>query len=138
MGNNFEKAVNFVLSWEGGYSNNIHDKGCETNFGITKKSYPDLDIRNLTIEKAKKIYHKDYWLKANCHIMDYPLDIVMFNCAVNCGVSRANKILKNSCSWQDYLFNQLKFYSGLANYNYFGRGWINRTLGLYHLIKERG
>jgi len=57
----FSQAVEILLEIEGGYVNNPSDPGGETNFGISKKSYPDLNIKNLTKENAKKIYLKDFW-----------------------------------------------------------------------------
>jgi lysozyme family protein len=44
-----------------GYINDPSDPGGETNFGISKHSYPNLDIRNLTIEDAINIGFRDYW-----------------------------------------------------------------------------
>ena len=61
----FEKAVEFVLRMEGGYVNDPKDPGGETNFGIAKKSYPGVDIKNLTEEQAEEIYKRDYWEKYN-------------------------------------------------------------------------
>jgi lysozyme family protein len=58
----FDQAVEFVLGHEGGYSNDPNDPGGETNFGISKRSYPDVDIKNLTREGAKEIYRRDFWL----------------------------------------------------------------------------
>lgn len=57
----FSKAIDFVLDNEGGYSNNPADPGGETNFGISKRAYPYLDIKNLTREEAITIYQRDYW-----------------------------------------------------------------------------
>jgi hypothetical protein len=57
----FEMAIDFVLPREGGYVNDINDPGGETNFGISKKKYPDLDIKNLTVQQAVEIYRRDYW-----------------------------------------------------------------------------
>ena len=37
----FERAVARVLSDEGGYVDNPADPGGETNFGISKREYPD-------------------------------------------------------------------------------------------------
>lgn len=60
---NFNEAIEHVLKWEGGYVNHPSDPGGATKFGITKKRYPALDIKNLTLSKAKKIYKSDFWDK---------------------------------------------------------------------------
>jgi len=57
----FELAIPQTLENEGGYINDPADPGGETNFGITKRSYPALDIKNLTKEGATAIYLKDFW-----------------------------------------------------------------------------
>lgn len=59
----FERAFSCVLQNEGVYVNDPSDSGGETKYGISKRSYPNLDIKNLTLEEAKKIYFCDYWLK---------------------------------------------------------------------------
>ena len=59
--NHFDKAFEELIGFEGGYSNDPFDAGGETNWGISKRQYPDLDIKNLTIEDAKAIYFRDYW-----------------------------------------------------------------------------
>ena len=41
---------------EGGYVNHEDDPGGETKYGVSKTYYPDLDIKNLTPEKAKQIH----------------------------------------------------------------------------------
>ena len=51
----FEEAVKSVLKHEGGYVNDPKDPGGETNFGISKRAFPDLDIKNLTEEDAIEI-----------------------------------------------------------------------------------
>lgn len=61
MNAQFGPAITFVLQHEGGYSNDPNDPGGETNFGISKRSYPDVDIKNLTREQAIAIYERDYW-----------------------------------------------------------------------------
>jgi lysozyme family protein len=57
----FNESVDTLLDIEKGYSNDPDDPGGETNFGITKRSYPYLSIKNLTKENAKKIYLDDFW-----------------------------------------------------------------------------
>jgi len=57
----FEDAIGVVLENEGGYVNDPKDPGGETKYGISKRSYPNLDIKNLTIDTAKGIYFHDFW-----------------------------------------------------------------------------
>lgn len=59
----FEKAFGYMIENEGGYVFDKNDPGDETKFGISKKSYPHLNIKALTLEDAKKIYYEDYWIK---------------------------------------------------------------------------
>ena len=49
------EAIEHVLKFEGGYVNDPDDPGGETNFGISKRSYPDLDIAALTVADAVEI-----------------------------------------------------------------------------------
>jgi lysozyme family protein len=58
----FAQAIDYVLGNERGYSNDPHDPGGETNFGISKRSYPHLDIKSLTREDAITIYERDFWI----------------------------------------------------------------------------
>jgi lysozyme family protein len=93
----FEYAVNFVLAHEGGYSNDIDDKGGETNFGISKNSYPDLDIKTLTIDEAKTIYKRDFW-EAYLYkdIKDINLATKVFDLAVNIGPNWAHRLVQRA------------------------------------------
>ncbi len=47
-----------VFPHEGGYTNDPRDPGGETNWGISKRAYPNLDIKNLAMEEAKRIYKR--------------------------------------------------------------------------------
>ena len=127
----FEDALKFVLKWEGGYSNDPNDPGGETKFGISKKAYPYEDIKNMTLERAEKIYYENYWLKAGCDKLTSPLDIVVFDTAVNMGVSRAKEFLTASSDWEDFLFRRIDFYTKCNKSNIYLKGWINRVVDLY-------
>ena len=59
----FDEIIGITLHHEGGYVHDPKDLGGETNFGIAKRFYPDVDIKNLTEDEAKEIYKKDYWVK---------------------------------------------------------------------------
>lgn len=132
MTNNFPKSLTFVLEREGGYSLDPSDPGGETNFGISKKAYPDLEIKYITKEIASGIYFHDYWRPAGCEDLPWPYDLVVFDTAVNMGVQRAKVLFKNSLDWQDYLLNRISIYTQIVKpgtLKYF-RGWINRVIEL--------
>jgi len=132
----FDKAIKFVLKWEGGYHHDKNDPGGETNFGISKRSYPELDISKLTLKQAKEIYYQNYWLKCGCDKLPYPFNIVIFDTAVNMGRRRAMKFLDAYNDWRDYLLKRLYTYSKFKQAKLYFRGWANRTLDLYKLIKD--
>jgi len=94
--NDFKKALDFTLQWEGSYVNDPDDKGGETKWGISKRAYPEVDIKNLTREEALRIYQRDYWIAAGCDSLSYPMNVVVFDSAVNCGVARAKAWLRAS------------------------------------------
>ena len=73
----FDEIIEKVLEHEGGYVNDPNDLGGETNFGITKRFYPDVDIKNLTKEEAKHIY---------------------FDMCINMGKRTAVRILQMACN----------------------------------------
>ncbi len=44
---NLDTAFSRIIASEGGYTNNPADPGGETKFGISKRSYPDVDSYGL-------------------------------------------------------------------------------------------
>jgi len=94
----FNQAIEKTLVNEGGYVDDPLDAGGETKFGISKRSYPDVDIKNLTVDDAKSIYKKDYWdkLKAD-EIASQKVAFELFDTAVNMGVKTASKLIQG-CS----------------------------------------
>lgn len=62
---NFDIAFDRLMGHEGGYQNDPNDPGGETNWGISKRSYPDEDIKNMTKERAKELFRRDFWNKVN-------------------------------------------------------------------------
>jgi len=92
----FNKAFHIVMMAEGGYVNDPHDPGGQTRFGVSKRAYPDLDIRNLTWEQAREIYHRDYWKRIRGDSLPWPLNVILFDAAVNQGVYTAVTMLQRT------------------------------------------
>jgi lysozyme family protein len=99
----FELGLVFVLSpdVEGGYSNDPDDPGGETKFGISKRSYPNLDIARLTRAGAEEIYRRDFWDKCRCDELALPIALALFDSAVNQGPRKAIRLLQQALKVSD-------------------------------------
>lgn len=96
----FEKAIPIVLKHEGGYVNDPNDLGGETKYGISKRSYPHLDIKNLTVEQAVEIYKRDWWDRYKYEsIGDLDIAAKVFDLAVNMGANPAHRILQKAVNF---------------------------------------
>jgi len=78
-------ALETTLKHEGKLVDHPDDPGGLTNFGISKKAYPDLDIRNLTQDDAMDIYYKDYWLRYKIDKLPLNIQKIVFDGCVNMG-----------------------------------------------------
>ena len=103
---NFEIAFQRLIGHEGGYSNDRNDPGnwtggkvglgklLGTKFGLAANTYPNLDIKNLTIDQAKLIYKKDWWDKLGADQLHPAIVYQLWDFAINAGKSRAVKELQ--------------------------------------------
>lgn len=94
MKHDFDVAFEILLEFEGEYTNNLNDPGGITKYGISKKSYPQLDIENLTKEDAQKIYYRDFWIPLKCNDIPSGINIALFDTAVNIGLKNAVKLFQ--------------------------------------------
>lgn len=148
----FLQCIPLILNLEGGAKlvNNPDDPGGVTKYGISKQSYPTLDIPTLSENQAKDIYYKDFWIAGKCHqIPDKRLKVAHFDASVNSGVGQAMKFLLRlphdafafigSGLYEDYIQERLNFYKYLAElnprYRSFEKGWNNRIAHLQVWIK---
>lgn len=155
-GDVFDRAVEFVLSEEGGYANDPRDPGGETKYGISKRAYPHLDIKNLTKEQAKQLYYKDYFQPIRPLVKDNPkLAVAVFDAAVNMGVGTAIRLVQKALGVKEdgvigpvtlrvlhekreqilpfFLFERLSRYQSLSTWGIYRKGW---TLRLFRLAME--
>lgn len=142
----FDEALKFVLRWEGFISDDPNDKGGLTIWGISARSHKKavLEMKKLIDEGkkseafkiCKKIYYEVYWIKTGCDDHSYPMNICMFDTAVNMGRGRAHKFYDQSLGWEEYLLLRLYTYSKFKQAKLYFRGWANRTLDLWKFIME--
>jgi len=102
MHGNFDKSLKFVLTGEGGYIDHPNDLGGETKYGISKRSHPDEDIPNLTLERAGEIYWADYWNPISGDDLPSGIDYVTFDSAVNHGPRTAGSLLQRAVNRMAY------------------------------------
>ena len=89
----FDQAFDRLIGNEGGYVCNPADPGGETNWGISKRSYPNIDIKHLTRDQAKTIYKRDFWDQIGTDA--HPAIVFqVFDFAVNSGISTAIRKLQ--------------------------------------------
>jgi len=90
----FDKQIVETLAFEGGYGNDPVDPGGETNFGISKAAYPDVDIRGLTREEAIAIYKRDYWERPRISELPDSISGKVFDMGVNMGSGTAIRLFQ--------------------------------------------
>ena len=147
---NFDTAFEKLIGHEGGYVNNPKDPGGETNWGISKRSYPTLDIKALTLADAKAIYKRDYWDRAQCDRLSPDLAFDVFDTAVNSGIGQSIRFLQRAVGVADdgvigpmtlaaiqrtnddaaiqarFNGHRLDFMTKLTTWDVFGKGWARR------------
>lgn len=143
----FDEACDRLLSHEGDYVNDPRDPGGETRFGISKRSYPHLDIRSLTRDQAKEIYRRDFWDVVGT--ARPAITFQVFDFAVNSGIGTAIRKLQQAVGVADdghwgplsaaalermdlndvllrFLGLRLAFMAQLKTFDVYGRGWARR------------
>ena len=98
----FEPAIRVVLRHEGGYATNPRDKGGETMYGISQRSYPRLDIKSLDRDGAMAIYLRDFWKPGRYgSIRSQSVATKAFDLAVNMGRKTAARLLQTAVNEMD-------------------------------------
>lgn len=162
MASAFKAAIDFVLAREGGYVNDPSDPGGETNFGISKRAYPGLDIKALTREAALSIYYRAYWQGSGCEGLPPAVALIHFDTSVNQGVAAATRILQAAAGVtvdgkigpktlaaiaakgagllvEEYAAHRMTRYGGTPNFDRYGLGWARRLMAcvtLCHTLME--
>ena len=93
----FDQIIGLVLQNEGGYRDDPNDAGRATNYGISQAQYPNLDIKNLTVNQAKAIYRTDYYNTMGLFRLDSPaVQYYVLDTGVNAGPGTAVMMLQEA------------------------------------------
>ncbi len=149
MNKSFEVMIERILSHEGGYVNRPSDPGGETKWGISKRSYPNLDIASLTRDDAKIIYKRDFWDAINGDSFSDGIAFQFLDSAVNSGIVQSIRFLQRALGVADdghfgpisksklaqiqesdiimlFLAERLEFMTKLSIWPEYGKGWARR------------
>jgi len=153
----FEDAFPYMIHNEvggdmvnGGYTNDPNDSGGETRWGISKKAYPDVDIKNLTLDGASAIYRKYYWFFDG--IIDQRVATKVFDAYVNRkatirqvqaaagapvdgiyggNTEHAINVMSPTAFLQNFVNGLVQMYKSIVAHNpadaKFLNGWLNRA-----------
>jgi lysozyme family protein len=154
---NFLTAFEKLLKHEGGFSDHSADPGGKTRYGITEAVARDVgyrgDMRELPIDLAQRIYKDKYWDAMQAEALPADVRYIVFDGAVNSGITQSAKWLQRACGVKDdgivgpatiraanslasdglkrrILGQRLRFMATLPNWPAFGRGWANRIADL--------
>jgi len=147
--NDFSKMIERILGHEGGYVNDPADPGGETKWGISKRSYPTLNIKDLSREDAIKIYFKDFWTPLKCSRFHDGVAYQLLDSAVNSGIGQSIRVLQRAVGVADdgvagpmtlaatekfsesaqimlFVAERISFMTKLKNWPNHGKGWMVR------------
>jgi lysozyme family protein len=154
---NFLTAFEKLLKYEGGFSDHSADPGGKTRYGITEAVARDVgyrgDMRELPLDLAQRIYKDRYWDAVQAEALPVDVRYIVFDGAVNSGITQSAKWLQRACGVKDdgvigpvtiraanslasdglkrrILGQRLRFMATLPNWPAFGRGWANRIADL--------
>ena len=145
----FDQCFEKLIAHEGGVSENPKDPGGLTNYGISQRAYPNLDIRSLTLAEVKQLYKRDYWDRAQCDQLPSQLSYLVFDAAVNSGIGQSIRFLQRAVGTADdgvmgvitlsaikrldteslcarFIGQRLEFMTKLSTFDVFGKGWSRR------------
>jgi hypothetical protein len=140
MRESFDKAFELTIGLEGKPSDDPKDPGGFTIWGLAKKYHPEIN-RDTSIEYAKEVYLKQYWIPQGCDDVAFPFDIVLFDSAVNPqndpklpGAGNRELLNQNPENWQEYMILRMVRYMHNSK-DIYVKGHIFRVLKQYEQIK---
>ena len=157
----FTVAFDRIIGHEGGFQDDRLDRGNwtggrvgqgelkGTNFGLSAMTYPDEDIKGMSIDRAKEIYFSDWWKPLKMDKMPKAVTYQLFDAAINHGMHRASILLQKavdakpdgiigsktiqavvSADLNDvlirFLSERLRFMAYISTWPRFGKGWAIR------------
>lgn len=141
-GASIEPALVQTFGNEGGFQNDPYDSGnyahgilVGTKYGICAASYPNEDIRHLTLERAAFLYNNDFWGVSRCN--EWKSQIVAniyFDFAVNIGQKTAAKIIQRAINYAGYPLKRIPVDGIIGSATVKRLNEIDQDLVFVHLV----
>lgn len=167
----FDTVFDRTIGSEGGFQNDRRDRGNwtggevgkgepkGTKYGLSAMTYPDLDIKSITLQQAKDIYRRDWWDKLGMERWPKAMQFQMFDAAFNHGSGRANQFLQyavgvkqdgkigpatmaavNAMDANDivmrFLAKRLRYFTEVKTWDAYSRGWTRRVADCLEFAAE--
>ena len=141
MRSSFENGFRLTIGLEGKPSNDPRDPGGFTIWGLAKRFHPWISM-STTIEQAKEVYLNEYWIPSGCDDAPFPMDICLFDSAVNPqndpkipGAGNKEILSLNPENWQDYQLLRMERYLRCSK-DIYVKGHVFRVLKLTGEIRK--
>lgn len=167
----FDTVFDRTIGSEGGFQADRRDRGNWTSgevgkgelkgtkYGLSAMTYPDLDIKAITLQQAKDIYRRDWWDKLGMERWPKSMQFQMFDAAFNHGSGRANQFLQyavgvkqdgkigpatmaavNAMDANDivmrFLAKRLRYFTEVKTWDAYSRGWTRRVADCLEFAAE--
>ena len=148
----FNRCIPVIMAIEGGLVHNTADPKGLTKYGISQRSYPELDIAHLAQADAEDIYFRDFWTYIKCGELPDGLDLSVLDFGINAGPLNAEITMQrlvgivqyqpigpetlhaiatcgisNKALVDRYAQARMRFYQYLQSWRTFGSGWTSRV-----------
>lgn len=158
----FEVVFERTFGHEGGFQDDRRDRGNwtggevgkgelkGTKYGLSAMTYPDLDIKSISLLQAKQIYRRDWWEALKMDRWPKAMQYQMFDAAFNHGTGRANQFIQHAAGVdQDgkvgpktltavmamdvndllmrFLAKRLRYFTEVKAWDAYSRGWARRV-----------
>lgn len=168
----FHRCFQAVIGHEGRFQNSPHDPGnwldgklIGTMWGLCARDYGhEVDIPTATLADAQRIYHRDFYRRANGDQLPNGITYATFDAAINTGLGNGIRFLQRAAGTVDdgiigpatraavdrktrgveaiddflreYHAQRAKYYSELRTVDTFGLGWYRRVLEVHDRAQE--
>jgi hypothetical protein len=109
----FDHAVEHVLANEGGYAARDMN-GAPVNFGINQKANPGVDVKNLTKDQAKQIYHDKYWVPSGAESLPANMQAPYFDVYIRNPKFAKAALAKSGGDPEKFMDQADSYFQGLA------------------------